>query len=147
LILKADPEHYFTPDSQYHQLFVDAIGAGDCESVYQLRRNYVRENKSGICFTLMASMGDGGHNVPVIKDRWGIRKLTPRECARLQGYTDCSFKIPKNISRSQILKQIGNSVTVPLVVELGRNCIAALDASTSSAKSNCRKAVAAGALR
>lgn len=144
---KVDPEHYFTPDSQYHPLFVDAIGAGDRESVYQLRRNYVRENKSGICFTLMANMGDGGHNVPVIKDRWGIRKLTPRECARLQGYTDRSFKIPKNISRSQILKQIGNSVTVPLVVELARNCIKALDASTSTAKSSHRKAFAAGASR
>ena len=29
-----------------------------------------------MCFTLMANMGEGGHNTPVIKDRWGIRKLT-----------------------------------------------------------------------
>jgi site-specific DNA-cytosine methylase len=47
---------------------------------------------SGMCFTLMANMGDGGHNQPVIKDRWGIRKLTERECARLQGYKDSWLK-------------------------------------------------------
>jgi len=28
-----------------------------------------------------------------IKDRWGIRKLTPRECARLQGYEDSWFRL------------------------------------------------------
>lgn len=124
---KADPEHYFQPDSQYHPMFDKAIREGGAKSVYQLRRNYVRENKSGICFTLMANMGDGGHNVPVVKDRWGIRKLTPRECARLQGYEDSWFKIPDDLSRSQALKQIGNSVTIPLVVRIARNCIAVLN--------------------
>jgi len=81
---KADEYFYFKPASQYHPYFAEAIAAGERDSIYQLRRSYVRENKSGQCFTLMANMGDGGHNQPVIKDRWGIRKLTPRECARLQ---------------------------------------------------------------
>lgn len=125
---KADPEHYFLPSSQYHPMFDKAISEGGAKSVYQLRRNYVRENKSGICFTLMANMGDGGHNVPVVKDRWGIRKLTPRECARLQGYEDSWFKLPDGLSRSQSLKQIGNSVTIPLVIRIARNCLAVLDA-------------------
>jgi DNA (cytosine-5)-methyltransferase 1 len=83
---KAPSEYYFKEESQYHPLFTEAIVRGQKGSVYQLRRNYVRENMSGMCFTLMANMGEGGHNIPVIKDRWGIRKLTPRECARLQGY-------------------------------------------------------------
>jgi DNA (cytosine-5)-methyltransferase 1 len=65
-------------------------------------------------------MGEGGHNQPVIKDRWGIRKLTPRECARLQGYADSWFKIPTALSDTQVYKQIGNSVTVPLVARLAR---------------------------
>jgi hypothetical protein len=43
----------------------------------------------------MANMGDGSHNTPVIKDRWGIRKLTPKECARLQGYKDDWFSFPE----------------------------------------------------
>jgi len=131
---KAPPECYFKPGSQYHPLFVDAIEAGEKDSVYQLRRNYVRKNMSGLCFTLMANMGDGGHNVPVVKDRWGIRKLTIRECARLQGYEDSWFKIPKELSRSQVLKQIGNSVTVPLVVRLARNCIELLGEAENAPK-------------
>jgi len=80
---KAPENLYFKPGSQYYQPFAEAIEAGGRDSIYQLRRNYVRKNMSGTCFTLMANMGDGGHNQPVIKDRWGIRKLTPRECARL----------------------------------------------------------------
>lgn len=118
---KAPEYFYFTPASQYYSLFVEAIAAGELDSVYQLRRSYVRENKSGMCFTLMANMGEGGHNQPVVNDCWGIRKLTPRECARLQGYDDDEFKIPETISRSQIYKQIGNSVTVPLVARIAEN--------------------------
>jgi len=123
---KADCSLYFKSDSQYHPLFVEAMANGGRDSVYQLRRSYVRENMSGICFTLMANMGDGGHNIPVIKDRWGIRKLTPRECARLQGYEDEWFQIPSSLSRSQVCKQIGNSVTIPLVTRLAEGCIRSL---------------------
>jgi len=124
---KAPENSYFKPGSQYHPFFQEAIEAGERNSVYQLRRSYVRENKSNMCFTLMANMGEGGHNQPVIKDRWGIRKLTPRECARLQGYEDKWFKIPEGLSKSQIYKQIGNSVTVPLVVSIAKQIAASLE--------------------
>jgi len=123
---KADDRYYFKPGSRYHPLFVEAVENGDKSAVYQLRRNYVRENKSGQCFTLMANMGEGGHNHPVIKDRWGIRKLIPRECARLQGYADTWFKIPPAMSYAQISKQLGNSVTVPLVERMADAIIADL---------------------
>ena len=83
-------------------------------TVYQWRRQYVRENKKGVCPTLTANMGMGGHNVPIIKDKKGIRKLTPRECARLQGFTD-SYKLPKELADSALYKQIGNSVSVPVI--------------------------------
>jgi len=114
---------YFSEDSQYHPLFVKAIAEGGERSVYQLRRVYVRKNQTGTCFTLTASMGIGGHNVPVVKDRWGIRKLTIRECARLQGYEDSWFKIPEKIYDRQIYKQLGNSVTIPLVKRIAQNII------------------------
>lgn len=52
----------------------------DKNSIYQYRRVYVRKNKSNLCPTLTANMGTGGHNVPLILDDYGIRKLTPREC-------------------------------------------------------------------
>ena len=49
-----------------------------------------------------------------------IRKLTPRECARLQGYHD-SFVIP--VSDSQAYKQFGNSVTVNVVKAIAEQII------------------------
>ena len=46
-----------------------------------------------------------------------IRKLTPRECWRLQGFPDWAFNKAKNagISDSQLYKQAGNAVTVDVV--------------------------------
>jgi DNA (cytosine-5)-methyltransferase 1 len=124
---KAESWYYFKPKNQYYAPFKKAINEGGKDSIYQLRRNYVRRNMSGMCFTLMANMGDGGHNQPVIKDRWGIRKLTERECARLQGYKDSWLKMPKGISKSQMYKQVGNSITVPLVIKLAQRAIAELE--------------------
>ena len=124
-----DQRYYFTPDSQYYDQFAAAIRESGDKSIYLLRRSYIRENKSGTCFTLMANMGEGGHNQPVIKDKWGIRKLTPRECARLQGYEDAWFAIPRDLSHTQIYKQIGNSVTVPLIKKLAEECIRQLKVS------------------
>ncbi|WCJ58250.1 DNA cytosine methyltransferase [Fontisphaera persica] len=120
---KAPECFYFKPSSKYYQMFAEAMASGGSDSIYQLRRNYVRKNMTGTCFTLMANMGDGGHNQPVIRDHWGIRKLTPRECARLQGYEDSWFKIPETLSKRQIYKQIGNSVTVPLVVRIAKRSL------------------------
>jgi DNA (cytosine-5)-methyltransferase 1 len=87
-------------------------------TLYQWRRQYVRENKSNVCPTLTANMGSGGHNVPLIKVRKGIRKLTPRECANFQGFPK-SFKLP-TISDSKLYHQLGNSVTVPLIARIAK---------------------------
>lgn len=132
---KAPGRLYFKPGDRYYPHFREAVEKGDRTAVYQLRRNYVRENKSGLCFTLMANMGEGGHNQPVVVDRWGIRKMTPRECARLQGYDDRWFKIPDPalVSWYQISKQIGNSVTVPLVKGIAKLVIVALRRANAAA--------------
>jgi len=61
-------------------------------------------------------MGTGGHNVPIIKDGKGIRKLTPRECARIQGFPD-NYKLPK-IADSALYKQLGNSVSVTVIEKI-----------------------------
>lgn len=121
---------YFSPESQYHPMFTDAMSDGG-DGIYQLRRNYVRKNMTGTCFTLMANMGDGGHNQPVIKDSWGIRKLTPRECARLQGYDDEWFSFPPDISLNQQYKQIGNSVTVPVVMTIAERILEVLKSDSA----------------
>lgn len=95
--------------------------------VYQWRRKYVRENKKGVSPTLTANMGMGGHNVPIILDSRGIRKLTPRECARIQGYDD-SYILPDQTD-SHLYKQIGNSVSVPVIEKIARNIKKAIDKS------------------
>uniref|UniRef100_A0A6C0BTP2 DNA (cytosine-5-)-methyltransferase n=1 Tax=viral metagenome TaxID=1070528 RepID=A0A6C0BTP2_9ZZZZ len=82
-------------------------------TIYQYRRVYVRENKSSECPTLTANMGGGGHNVPIILDDKGIRKLTPRECFNFQGFPS-SYKLP-NLSDSNLYKLAGNAVSVPVV--------------------------------
>lgn len=54
-----------------------------------------------------------------------IRKLTPRECWRLQGFSDGQFDKAKNagVSNSQLYKQAGNAVTVPVVEAIGERLI------------------------
>ena len=50
------------------------------------------------------------------------RKLTPKECWRLQGFTDEQFDKAKQagISNSQLYKQAGNAVTVDVVEQIGK---------------------------
>ena len=95
------------------------------DTMYQWRRKYVRENKSDMCPTLTANMGTGGHNVPIIMDDHGIRKLTPRECFSLQGFPE-SYVLP-DIATSQLYKQAGNAVTVAMIKKLAKSVKVALD--------------------
>ncbi|MBW7452873.1 DNA cytosine methyltransferase [Paenibacillus sepulcri] len=127
LDFEADPDFYFDVNSKYGKMFVEKMAEGNRDSVYLLRRAYVRENKSDCTFTLTANMGEGGHNVPVIQDDWGIRKLTPRECVRLQGFKDQQFSFPEGMPKSKQYKQIGNAVTVDLVQKLAAECLKKLD--------------------
>jgi DNA (cytosine-5)-methyltransferase 1 len=94
------------------------------DTIYQWRRHYVRENKSNACPTLTANMGSGGHNVPLIRDQKGVRKLTPRETANFQGFPK-SFKLP-NVANSHLYHQFGNSVTVPLIERIAKQIAIAL---------------------
>ncbi|MBU0707225.1 DNA cytosine methyltransferase [Patescibacteria group bacterium] len=121
LVNKVDAKYYYNSKPLYRKLKDKITDEG---KVYQWRRKYVRENKKGVCPTLTANMGMGGHNVPIIKDKKGIRKLTPLECARLQGFPK-SYKLP-NISESALYKQIGNSVSVPVIEAIARQIMNAM---------------------
>ena len=123
---REDDYYYFDVEgNRFGAMIWHSVQKGDRNSVFQLRRSYVREYKSFVP-TLTANMGDGGHNVPVIVDDWGLRKLTPGECARLQGFEGEFASFPEDMTRIQRYKQIGNSVTVPLVEKLAKSCIAIL---------------------
>lgn len=71
-------------------------------------------------------MGMGGHNVPIILDDYGIRKLTPKECANFQGFPD-DYQLPKNLADSALYKQFGNSVCIPVIKRIGDQIREALD--------------------
>ncbi|MBN2825148.1 MAG: DNA cytosine methyltransferase, partial [Campylobacterales bacterium] len=113
---RAEEQYYYNKSIYYSQLKEEMTNK---DTIYQWRRVYVRENKNQLCPTLTANMGTGGHNVPLIIDSKDIRKLTPRECARFQGYGD-DFKFDENMANSHIYKQIGNSVTVPVIEAIAR---------------------------
>ena len=66
----------------------------------------------GIARTLSARYHKDGSEILIAQNGRNPRRLTPRECARLQGFPD-SFKIP--VSDTQAYRQFGNSVVVPLM--------------------------------
>lgn len=112
---KVEEKYYYKNTVLFEKLKDEVV----CQkTVYQWRRQYVRANKSKVCPTLTANMGTGGHNVPLVIDDIGIRKLTPRECLNFQGFPS-SFNFP-NIVNSQLYKQAGNSVSVPVVEKIAR---------------------------
>ncbi len=97
--------------------------------IYQYRRYYVRSNKKGVCPTLTANMGMGGHNVPLIlNNREQIRKLLPRECLALQGFP-LEMKIPSDLSDSKIYKQAGNAVSIPVIKRVAKEILRAMKKS------------------
>ena len=118
-LLEKSPEDYFyyAKYDCYKHLKKEVVAK---DTVYQWRRMYVRENKKNVCPTLTANMGCGGHNVPIILDNRDIRKLTPRECFRLQGYPD-NYLLPQDQAISQLYKQAGNSVSVPVIKRIAKS--------------------------
>lgn len=119
---KVDSRYFYDEKRPFYQQLVEQVT--DEGTIYQWRRQYVRANKSGVCPTLTANMGMGGHNVPLIKTQFGIRKLTPKECFSLMGFDDIT--LPERISDSQLYKQAGNAVVVPVIRELAISILKAL---------------------
>ena len=115
-------KYYYNSKSKiYDELQKNITKHVSTNTIYQYRRYYVRENKNSVCPTLTANMGSGGHNVPIILDDNGIRKLTPRECFNLQGFPH-DYKLP-NISDNKLYCLAGNAVTIPLIELIASNLL------------------------
>ena len=104
-------DYYLPTENRYHHLISEHIE--DERAIYQLRKYFVRSKEPGVCPTLTANMGDGGHNVPFIVDAKGLRKLTEHECLRLQGFPP-DFLFPGDVPRHRRYNQVGNAIPVPL---------------------------------
>lgn len=119
---RGSPVAYLPPDNRYFKMIEKAMCAGDsAENIYQLRRSYVREKRNGLCPTLTANMGIGGHNVPFVRDEWGIRRLSVEEVARLQGFESQDDLFP-DIPETEQYRLLGNSVCVKLAHLVGTIC-------------------------
>ena len=83
---------------------------------YQQNRLY---DKNGISPALVSELGkDRSHNINTSK----IRRLTPLECFRLQGFTDEEHNICKEVqSDTQLYKQMGNTISVPVIQAILKN--------------------------
>ena len=93
-----------------------SLGSKDGDEVYTI--DYLTLSDT-------ANMGTGGHNVPLIlTDDNKIRKLTPRECFRVQGFPK-EFVLPEQ-SNTRLYKQAGNSVVVPVIKRIADNIASAV---------------------
>lgn len=98
------------------------------DKLWEYLQNYAAKHKAagngfgygladpdGIARTLSARYYKDGSEILIAQEGKNPRRLTPRECARLQGFPD-SFKI--EVSDTQAYKQFGNSVVVPLMTDV-----------------------------
>lgn len=115
--IKTDDKFYLHENSVQYQKMKAAIT--DKNQIYRFSDYGIQKSKDGISFTLKANMETWYNRVPIIKDNFEIRTITPQECLALQGFTK-SFNFP-DIPIKSMYKQCGNTVVVPLIKSIVRN--------------------------
>lgn len=105
-----DNDYYLGDENKYGKMLADAAKRLEKNQLLQLRKYYFREIEYGMCPTLTANMGTGGHNVPFLLDSVGLRRLTERECLNLQGFPTC-FDFPEGLPKTARYRMIGNAVS------------------------------------
>ena len=133
-------EQFQFPETKKVELAIKDILEKDVEDKYTLSDklwNYLQEHKrkheakgngfgfgltnvDGVSRTLSARYYKDGSEILIPQEGKNPRRLTPRECARLQGFPD-SFLIP--VSNNQGYKQFGNSVAVPMIQAVSKNIV------------------------
>lgn len=98
--------YYYTPESRYFaELDRRIIGR---TGIYRIDDSGIANHKYELSPTLKANMGTYHDRVPIIRDDFGIRKLTPLECLALQGFPD-SFTFG-GVPLEAMYKQAGNYI-------------------------------------
>ena len=67
---------------------------------------------SGVIPAITRFYGTGGNNVAIVKTKFGIRKITPRECFNAQGFPKQYKLIGSN---TNLYCLAGNSVSIPVI--------------------------------
>ena len=109
--IKHDDIYYYGSESRYFKELNAKIV--DKSGIYRIDDSGIATRKWEICPTLKANMGTYHDRVPIIRDDFGIRMLTPMECLAFQGYPKkYTFK---GVSLKRAYKQCGNTVCVPII--------------------------------
>ena len=114
---------------QDEKYYMDGHRMWDRMMEYMTERNRVyrftdwglSRSREGICPTLLAAMGSRFERIPFFYDEDSVRLMTPRECARMQGFPE-DYKLPET-NEKQAYKQIGNSVAVPVVYRIAEKIV------------------------
>ena len=114
---KVDSSFYLSEDSPKYKKMANAIK--DENQIYRFSDYGIQAGKEGISFTLKANMGTWYDREPIIRDNYGIRKITPYECLALMGFPK-EFKFG-DIPLKSAYKQAGNSVCVPVIFSIINN--------------------------
>lgn len=88
-------------------------------------------NPNGVSRTLSARYYKDGSEILIPQEKRNPRRLTPRECARLQGFPD-SFNIV--VSDTQAYKQFGNSVVIRAVADVAKQIVKSMGIKDASLK-------------
>ncbi len=106
--------YYYTEGKMYDRLVAHMK---DRKAIYRITDTEVRWTKNQMCPTLTANMGTHKDRVHVVWDDYGIRKITLREGLDFQGFPK-EFYFPNTITIDDAYKQIGNTVSVPVIARL-----------------------------
>lgn len=117
--VKQNDIYYYTKENRYYELLNKCVI--DTNAIYRIDDSGVAKRKYLICPTLKANMGTYHDRVPILRDNFGIRKLTPIECLKFQGFPN-GFKFPK-IPLYEVYKQAGNTICIPTVTRIAANIV------------------------
>lgn len=115
--IKHDDIYYYGSSSRYFKTLNAKIV--NKTGIYRIDDSGIATRKWDVCPTLKANMGTYHDRVPIIRDDFGIRKLTPMECLAFQGFPN-SFAF-KGISLESAYKQCGNTVCVPIIFKIAHS--------------------------
>lgn len=119
---KHDDSYYLTEKDSLYTLASQY--AKDSTALYQYRESQKSYTIHRVCPTLVASMGAHPELIPIVRDEYGIRKITPYECLALQGFPK-EYRFPK-ISLESAYKQCGNTVCVPVIRRIAEKILGSL---------------------
>lgn len=117
--------YYYRDDSLFNQYIRDTVT--DRHYLYRVFNGSARKLTNHKCPTLTASMCTP-RNAAVLRDNNGVRRLTLKESLRFQGFP-AKYYFPKTITIEDAYKQIGNTVSVPVVKRIADKIRMALLAS------------------